>query len=773
MIRQRAIWLATTGLLLAGSPSTAATPGGFILAPQTAPQAETKEYFQDENQIRRLIADKRDLFFPGETANREYPFVVLPSEMTGSAKLILTLQTAISVAPERSAMRIFVNDRDIGTVNLKSGDAHQVELELPKGLLQPGYNAVTVLLDQSHRVDCSVEATYELWTQIDPSSSGFVFTRNAKDDPSDVSTLLAYSRDVNGHAAINGMIPRGAAGEDINRTFAVVQALSILGHFDRPVVTVGSEHGSGPGIDLVVGTFGTVRDLIGTTPEQAGVQFDIDPASGRSRMIVAARTADELASTIRDFTLRAQTEITDGSPQGRRALGNRRGRLLESGSENTLAELGFVSRPFAGRHFEQSITFSLPADFYPGDYGAATFKLNAEYAAGLSPSAQMVVRANGDTVANIRLGEGRSGRIEGQVLPIPLDKLRPGYNVIEFEAELSNAADAVCDPATLGNPTARFFIKGDSTLNIPAFAQIGHAPDLAVVSAGKAGFGGGDTATPLYVEGMDNDMLGAAGSFLAKMAYASREVSLVSVTSGWPLDRQGPLLAFGSFSGFSSQLRSDLGIDLSPVSSNLALSLDENQPESQGAQAEQAAPALSVDGAPVQAEDERPTSLVARLQDGLGAIFEGTKVRVQIQAAELGLMDDPTVLNNDTVYQVANEADMLVAQRLVNDRDAWTVVAFRNPETLSEGMRSLAQADVWGRLGGSVNTLTLDGTVVDRKMAAHERLYETKPLSLQNGRLIVAGWFSNNAREFTIAQILVAILLGVSTCIVLRQGRKS
>ena len=64
------------------------------------------------------------------------------------------------------------------------------------------------------------------------------------------------------------------------------------------------------------------------------------------------RTADELASTIRDFTLRAQTEVTDGSPQGRRALGNRRGRLLESGSTNSLAELGFVSRPFAGRHFE-------------------------------------------------------------------------------------------------------------------------------------------------------------------------------------------------------------------------------------------------------------------------------------------------------------------------------------------------------------------------------------------------------------------------------------
>lgn len=773
MIRYHLSTLATVGLLFAASPSLAATSGGFVLAPQAKAQSETKEYFQDENQIRRLIADKRDLFFPGETANREYPFVVLPSEITGSAKLILTLQTAISVAPERSAMRIFVNDRDIGSVNLKSGDAHQVELELPKGLLQPGYNAVTVLLDQSHRVDCSVEATYELWTQIDPARSGFVFTRNAKDDPSDVSTLLAYSRDVNGHAAINGIIPQGAAGEDIDRTFAVVQALSILGHFDRPVVQVGNESGSGPGIDLVVGTFGTVRDLIGVTPEQSGVQFDIDPTSGRSRMVVSARTAEELASTIRDFTLRAQTEVTDGSPQGRRALGNRRGRLLESGSENSLADLGFVSRPFAGRHFEQSISFSLPADFYPGDYGAANFKLNAEYAAGLSPSAQMVVRANGETVANIRLGEGRSGRIEGQVLPIPLNKLRPGYNVIEFEAELSTASDAVCDPVTLGNPTARFFIKGDSTLNIPAFAQIGHAPDLAVVSAGKAGFGGGDRPTPLFVEGMDETMLGAAGTFLAKMAYTSREVNPVAVTSGWPLDRQGPLLAFGTFSGFSSQLRSDLGIDLNPVASDMALSLDDTQAQADGMQTEEAAPALSVDGTVAPTEEARPTSVVARLRDGLHSMYEGLKVRIRIQAAELGLVEDPSVLSQDAVYQVAGEADILVAQRLVNDRDAWTVVAIRDPAKLNENMRSLAQPDVWGRLSGSVNTLDDDGNAVDRKLAAHERLYETKPLSLQNGRLIVAGWFSNNAREFTIAQIVVAVLLGASTYLVLRQGRKS
>ena len=268
-------------------------------------------------------------------------------------------------------------------------------------------------------------------------------------------------------------------------------------------------------------------------------------------------------------------------------------------------------------------------------------------------------------------------------------------------------------------------------------------------------------------------MLGAAASFLAKMAYASREVSPVSVSSGWPLDRQGPLLAFGTFSGFSGQLRSDLGIDLNPVASDMALSLDENQMQQPGAPVEEAAPALSVDGSDTPAQGERPTSVVARMREGVHNLYDSLTVRVRMQAAQLGLVDDPNVLSADGVYQVSGEADMLVAQRLVNKRDAWTVVAVRDPAILDEGMRSLAQTDVWGRLAGSVNALKSDGTLVERKMAGHERLYETKPLSLQNGRLIVAGWFSNNAREFTIAQIVVAILLGAATFVVLRQGRKS
>ena len=324
---------------------------------------------------------------------------------------------------------------------------------------------------------------------------------------------------------------------------------------------------------------------------------------------------------------------------------------------------------------------------------------------------------------------------------------------------------------TLGNGSARFFIKGDSTLNIPAFAQIGHAPDLAVVSAGKANLTATEPATPLYVENLDEHMLGAAGSFLAKMAYASREVTSVAVTAGWPMERKGGLLAFGTFSGLSGMARSDLGIDLNPVATDLALPVDATPAEGTST-AEAAAPALSLDGTIPQQDAAPSASLVSRLKGGAESLLDHAKTRVRIQAAQLGLVDDPAVLSEDSVYQVTGQADMLLAQRLVNDQDAWTMVAVRDPATLDESMRSLAQADVWGRLGGAVHTLAKDGTTIERKEAAREQLYETRPLSLQNGRLVVAGWFSNNAREFTIAQIAVAILLGASTYVVLRRGRK-
>ncbi len=119
------------------------------------------------------------------------------------------------------------------------------------------------------------------------------------------------------HAAINGLIPRGAARRGYRPHFLRrAGSFSILGHFDRQCHHRQQSPAPVPSL-ISCWNLGTVRALTGVVPQRSGVEFDIDSGHRRSRKVVAALTADELASTIRDFTPSRPTEITDGSPQGR------------------------------------------------------------------------------------------------------------------------------------------------------------------------------------------------------------------------------------------------------------------------------------------------------------------------------------------------------------------------------------------------------------------------------------------------------------------------
>ena len=50
----------------------------------------------------------------------------------------------------------------------------------------PGSNTVEISVALAHRVDCSVNATYELWAMLDPAQTGIVTDRGS---PSSARTL--------------------------------------------------------------------------------------------------------------------------------------------------------------------------------------------------------------------------------------------------------------------------------------------------------------------------------------------------------------------------------------------------------------------------------------------------------------------------------------------------------------------------------------------------------------------------------------------------------
>lgn len=99
-----------------------------------------------------------------------------PEQAAAKASFTFAYQNAIVVAPEASALTVYLNNRPIGQQRVGSPDGSSaVTFEVPPGLLQPGANLVTFEADQRHRTDCSIQSTYELWSNIDPAGTYLSF----------------------------------------------------------------------------------------------------------------------------------------------------------------------------------------------------------------------------------------------------------------------------------------------------------------------------------------------------------------------------------------------------------------------------------------------------------------------------------------------------------------------------------------------------------------------------------------------------------------------
>lgn len=734
--------------------------------------------------LRKIAADRSDLFFGGEFESRSLPFFALPDEASTPAKLVLTLQTAISVAPEQSQMKVAINGTPVGSTGLVAGDPHRIEFAVPAGVIHPGYNAVTIEADQRHRVDCSINATYELWTKIDPDNSGFIYAGVPKPNLSLVDLLpLAGTKD--GRTAIRVVIPNDAEMSAYDRAMKVVQALTILGNFNHPSVDFASTPGTGPGIDLYVGTKSELADMLGSDskPLTSTDHIIVDSGSdnGRKRLILTGMDASDLDARAREFASYALGDRPVGTKEGLTALTNLKGRTLVPGDKVPLKELGYAAKRFSGRHSVSQLNFSMPSDFYPGDYSSMNFHLSALYVGGLAPDAVLVVKANDKEVANIQLSSPREGEIRDQRLPIPFSVLRPGQNTLTIEARLPSRLDNACESVDKASSAVRLFVNDNSYLEIPDYARIGRYPDIAGLTSGLTPKldGQSDPLTYVFVPSYEAQAMNAAATFIAKMAFSSDQVKKIEFTSALPDLDTSNVIAFGSYDTLPSELTARMKLDFVNIRAT--------------AQAKQAPfEVASLDGVaiPLETPDgvEAPQALpqlasLTSLAEGFvsdpakqsGQLLDSAKTKAVSEMQKLNLKYLPALLDEgrDDTFSPSSAASLVVAQKSSQNGGVWTVVAARSADTIQSQTDVLTDYDVWNKLGGAVQSLTDTGEIVDQKVSADQHLFQTEPLTFSNVRLITAGWLANNAEIYIGALLGAAIMLGIGTFLVLVTGRRN
>jgi hypothetical protein len=133
----------------------------------------------------------------GEDAARELSFYLSAEQVATAGLLRLSYTNAVSVMPDDAVLDIELNGKPLAALPIRSPNGPAThDIPVAAKDLTVGWNQVRLRAKQHHRIDCSVQATYELWTQVDPLISGFLTSARPKDG--DLAGLLSVGRNGDG-----------------------------------------------------------------------------------------------------------------------------------------------------------------------------------------------------------------------------------------------------------------------------------------------------------------------------------------------------------------------------------------------------------------------------------------------------------------------------------------------------------------------------------------------------------------------------------------------
>ncbi|MEH3148513.1 MAG: cellulose biosynthesis cyclic di-GMP-binding regulatory protein BcsB [Methylobacterium frigidaeris] len=737
----------------------------------------------------------------GENAALEWPVYFSEAQARERQRFRVAYLSAISVAPEASTLTATVNDTQVGQTEIKApGAVKVVEFDLPEGLLRPGWNAVRLSAVQRHRVDCSLRATYELWTQLDPSWTGFVAAAGA---PGVVALrdLPALRPDATGAVPIRIVIAGKPSPAQIERQIRAAQALALAARITQPVIEFGPALTGDAGVNLAVGAPEEVRALPGFagTPLPLGGRVAVVPASdARTVSVVATGASDaEFEQGLAEFRGVRSGDLV-GTRQGLDLLAREDGYRVTGSQSVRLDALGLSNREFNGRLFRTGFDIALPADFVPADYGKAILHLAGGYAPGLAQGAQVIVDLNGRNAASLTLPKAGGELFADAQIPLPLSLWDPGRNHVEIAALVPSPRDATCDTLAAGDEPKRFLFLNSSRLEIPALARAVRIPDLAATASGAVAYVRGEQRPRLVVPGLDRESMSAAATLAVRLAVAAGRTIPFEISGERTVSGPGATLVVAPVRSLDPSWLQATGVNPDQIrqvwQSRAELPADAPRPGFDGATAmslerlrNDVPASCSLPPTPgrtalVGAEGARGASRNAsQIQDLVSSWDEGVlRERNSVFSGAGGMLNSFVASVRGTAasswswlsaqvvpppVSISPRSTLLVSQSAASNSldSVVTLVTAPTAAMLRASVACLVDPGIWTRLDGRLATLDATNGVLSTVAAEHPRLAETQPPSLANIRLVVAGWLSLNPFIYVALSLAVALLLGVTT----------
>ncbi|WP_137155483.1 cellulose biosynthesis cyclic di-GMP-binding regulatory protein BcsB [Rhizobium sp. FKL33] len=709
-------------------------PSGAAPAQAAAPKAAIAAA---GNGLTPFIEASTRFRLSGESDTAEFTFWASKAEAQAGGDVVLAYKNAVSVLPDTGLASVEINGKPAGDFRIGSPfDFTAQTFKAAPGMLRAGYNVVRLKVTQHHRVDCSLQASYELWTDVNPARSGF-----KPIDPgivTDLADLAKAGRLENGATDLRIVTSAKNDAGLMNAASSVAQAVGL--YLGRPdlAVSLSDRPGQGPGIDLYLMISGDAGVSVGPggEPGRIALTFRAPSAAGLHDLLVAT-VKKEMMAGLRDLNARKRfADVT-----------------LDAGQTATLKDMGIRSETFSGRMMRTRFEMRMPADFYPADYGSVALKLSAATAPGLEPQSQMLVRVN-DVVVNAFPFRDTDGQnFDEKLIELPLRAFRPGVNRVEMLAELPRASDQACAPDAREDDKPRYMLLDKTSISVPELARVTRLPDLGAMAGTAYPYGDGK-AFPVYLDQATPQAAGAALTLLTRLAQSAQSPINADFRIGKP---SGPIAgdALVLIGSSDSQEQNDAIGSAAPSS----VSFEETGAIDIAATGGEDQLIAAFRQSASDADTELSwSSRFGAMADRLGARF---KRWLNYQSETSGAPDLQNALV--TIAQTASAGD-----------GATTEIRANTPEDLAFGVQRLASSEIWPRLSGGAAAISSDAATLAALDSAAPRFSDVTEQSVGNYRRIAAAWLSDN---FKIYVGLVIALIGVFAAwlgfVVQRKGTRS
>jgi hypothetical protein len=719
------------------------------------------------------------LRFTGESDSRSWTIELTAGEAQSATGLSIGYTNAVVVMPEVSRLRVIVNGETVSNTPISSAaGVSRVMAPLRQGLLKAGENSVRFEVVQRHRVECSVTGTYELWTDLDSAATGLVFPAAGRPPLGGLQELAAVGFDTTGTTTIHVVAPKSSRPEVRDRLFRMVQTIALRGRFPHPVVQITENDPgvTGPGtLKVALAVASELGLAMPTPPAEAATRpfagFVNEGPRGSTLVISGPAWADVDRAIALLGTFRARN-TDEGSALPTSSWSAPDAPVVVGGRRIRFSEVGIPTTEFSGRRLAVRFSFSLPGDFYAGDYGEARLYLDAAIAPTVRPGSRIDIYVNERISATAPIGIGQNA-FQQFPIRVAMRYFRPGLNTVVMEAILATASDETCAPGSTLPGASRLALFDSTSLEIPNFARIGRRPDLADVAA--TGFARGDdgqvhVAAPRF----DPPQYAAAATLVARMAIDAGRV--LNVRSGMIADApSGSVVFVGPAGQLPPEVLSQVGLpqDLgrtwtapAPAEAPPAASTVRTTPQTPEPQ-ESAATGSSQDVR--ERWNETLSGSGGRLARAFGSVQRWFKDRLSsLSAARPGRPAGGA-------YEPPSGASWLITESANPSGDGtWLVVTAPTEQALREGTNRITKPTLWSQLAGRATALQLEPERITVQPADTFEFVTTEPLTPRNLRLIAANWLSTNVLPYALLIILGCMGLGLATHFLVGQlGRRS